>query len=65
VGGFGAADLAAVVAWFGGAILAAIGVLGIYIVRIHTEVRARPLYLVRHAMNFDGEPGREPRRESR
>ncbi len=52
----GWAELAALVGWFGGAILFAIGVLGIYVYKIHTEVRARPLYLVRHSMNLDREP---------
>jgi dolichol-phosphate mannosyltransferase len=54
--GFGVAGLAALIGWFGGASLFAIGVLGIYVAKIHTEVRARPLYLVRHAMNFAEEP---------
>jgi dolichol-phosphate mannosyltransferase len=52
----GHAEIAALVGWFGGAILFAIGVLGIYVFRIHTEVRGRPLYLVRHAMNLAQEP---------
>jgi dolichol-phosphate mannosyltransferase len=51
-----ASGIAAVVGLFGGAILVAIGVVGMYISRIHTEVRGRPLYLVRHAMNFEREP---------
>jgi glycosyltransferase involved in cell wall biosynthesis len=54
--GFGVAGLVALIGWFGGASLFAIGVLGIYVAKIHTEVRARPLYLVRHAMNFAEEP---------
>jgi glycosyltransferase involved in cell wall biosynthesis len=48
--------LAALVGLFGGAILVGIGVVGLYIARIHTEVRGRPLYLVRHAVNFEREP---------
>jgi len=52
----GWAEVAALVGWFGGAILFAIGVLGIYVFRIHTEVRDRPLYLVRHAVNLEREP---------
>jgi dolichol-phosphate mannosyltransferase len=51
------AVVAALVGWFGGAILLAIGILGIYVFKIHTEVRGRPLYLVRHAVNLDREPG--------
>jgi polyisoprenyl-phosphate glycosyltransferase len=54
-GGFNV-GLAAVVGLFGGAILIAIGILGLYVWRIHTEVRGRPLYLVRHSMNFEREP---------
>ena len=49
-------EVAGLVGWFGGAILLAIGVLGIYVFKIHTEVRGRPLYLVRHAVNLDREP---------
>src|SRR5215470_3348498 len=49
----GWAEVAALVGWFGGAILFAIGVLGIYVFKIHTEVRGRPLYLVRHAVNIE------------
>lgn len=52
----GWAEVAALVGWFGGAILFAIGVLGIYVYKIHTEVRGRPLYLVRHSMNLEREP---------
>ena len=52
----GPGGLGALVGLFGGAILVGIGVLGLYIARIHTEVRGRPLYLVRHAVNFQREP---------
>jgi dolichol-phosphate mannosyltransferase len=52
----GWAEVAALVGWFGGATLFAIGVPGIYVYKIHTEVRGRPLYLVRHAVNLDREP---------
>jgi polyisoprenyl-phosphate glycosyltransferase len=48
--------LAGLISWFGGAILLAIGVAGIYIAKIHTEVRARPLYLIKHSKNFAEEP---------
>lgn len=44
--------LALLICWFGGAILGAIGVAGIYLAKIHAEVRDRPLYLIRHRMNF-------------
>jgi dolichol-phosphate mannosyltransferase len=49
-------EVAGLVGWFGGAILFAIGVLGIYVFKIHTEVRGRPLYLVRHSLNLEREP---------
>lgn len=49
-------EVAGLVGWFGGAILFAIGVLGIYVFKIHTEVRGRPLYLVRHSKNLEREP---------
>ena len=49
-------EVAGLVGWFGGAILFAIGVLGIYVFKIHTEVRGRPLYLVRHSMKLEREP---------
>lgn len=55
-GSLGWVSLAGLVGWFGGAIMASIGVLGIYVTKIHTEVRGRPLYLVRHSLNFDQEP---------
>ena len=54
--GLDATGLAAVIGLFGGAILIAIGVVGLYISRIHTEVRGRPLYLVRDSVNFEREP---------
>jgi dolichol-phosphate mannosyltransferase len=49
----GWAELAALIGWFGGAVLVAIGVLGIYVFKIHIEVRGRPLYLIRHAVNVE------------
>jgi dolichol-phosphate mannosyltransferase len=48
--------LAGLVGLFSGAILFAIGIVGIYISKIHTEVRDRPLYLIRHSVNFEREP---------
>jgi dolichol-phosphate mannosyltransferase len=55
-GALGWAAIAGLTGWFGGAILFAIGILGIYVSKIHTEVRGRPLYLVRHSVNFSEEP---------
>lgn len=48
--------LAILVTFFSGVILLSIGVLGIYVAKIHTEVQGRPLYLVRHSVNFEQEP---------
>lgn len=50
------AGLAGLVGFFSGVILLALGVVGIYISKIHTEARGRPLYLIRHSMNFEREP---------
>ena len=41
-----------IVVWLGGAQLAAIGLLGEYLVRIYGEVKRRPLYLVRETHGF-------------
>lgn len=40
------------VVWLGGIQLAAIGLLGEYLVRIYGEVKRRPLYLVRETLGF-------------
>jgi polyisoprenyl-phosphate glycosyltransferase len=52
----GWASLAILISFFSGVILLSIGMLGIYVGKIHTEVQGRPLYLVRHSMNFPREP---------
>jgi dolichol-phosphate mannosyltransferase len=52
----GWASLAILISFFSGVILLSIGMLGIYVAKIHTEVQDRPLYMVRHSMNFDKEP---------
>jgi polyisoprenyl-phosphate glycosyltransferase len=39
------------------------GVLGVYIGRIHTEVKRRPLYVVDRAIGFDAPAVFEPVRE--
>jgi polyisoprenyl-phosphate glycosyltransferase len=50
------AGLAGLIGLFGGATLIAIGVVGIYVAKIFTEARGRPLYLVRDAVNVAPEP---------
>ena len=48
----GWASLAVLISFFSGVILISIGILGIYVGKIHTEVLDRPLYLVRHSINL-------------
>ncbi len=52
----GWASLAILICFFSGVILVSIGALGIYVGKIHAEVQARPLYLIRHSLNFEREP---------
>lgn len=52
----GWASLSVLISFFSGVILISIGVLGYYVAKIHNEVQDRPLYLVRHAVNFEKEP---------
>jgi glycosyltransferase involved in cell wall biosynthesis len=52
----GWASLSVLISFFSGVILLSIGVLGIYVAKIHTEVQGRPLYLIRHSVNFEREP---------
>ena len=51
----GLASLVVLTAFLGGVQLVVLGVMGEYIGRIHEEVKARPLYLVRELQGFDGE----------
>lgn len=51
----GFATLATVLLFFNGLIMVNLGILGEYVTRIFTEVKDRPLYLVRERINFDGE----------
>jgi dolichol-phosphate mannosyltransferase len=54
----GWATLAAAIMFLGGVQLISIGILGEYIGRIHNEVKARPLYIVRERLGFeDRAPG--------
>jgi glycosyltransferase involved in cell wall biosynthesis len=43
----------AVSAW--GSVMAAIGTVGIYVVRVYKDVRGRPRYIVRDTLGFDGD----------
>jgi dolichol-phosphate mannosyltransferase len=52
----GWASLSVLISFFFGVILLSIGVLGIYVAKIHTEVQGRPIYLIRHSVNFEKEP---------
>jgi glycosyltransferase involved in cell wall biosynthesis len=49
----GFATLATVLLFFNGLIMINLGILGEYITRIFTEVKGRPIYLVRQRINFD------------
>ena len=51
----GYASLMVVVLFLGGIQLITLGVLGEYLARIYTEVKGRPLYLVRDAIGFEKE----------
>jgi len=52
----GWASLTVLITFLSGVILLSIGVLGIYVAKIYTEVQGRPLYLIRQARNFEREP---------
>jgi hypothetical protein len=52
----GYASLLSVMLLFNGLIMIGLGVQGEYIARIFTEVKARPLYLVRERIGVDPEP---------
>jgi polyisoprenyl-phosphate glycosyltransferase len=54
-----------VIAGLGGANMLMTGVIGLYVGRIHAEVKRRPLYIVERAVGFDPpESARRPRRTS-
>ena len=45
-----------VIAGLGGANMLMTGVIGLYVGRIHAEVKRRPLYIVERAVGFDDAP---------
>lgn len=51
----GYASLVVLVLFFGGVNLLSLGIIGEYLGRTYTEVKGRPLYIVRHAFGFDPE----------
>ena len=54
----GWASLTVIISFFSGLILLSIGAVGLYIGRIFSESQGRPLYLVKHAINIQGNPFR-------
>ena len=55
----GYASLMVVLLFLGGVNMLTLGILGEYLGRIYTEVKARPLYLIRDLYGFDQSDGRE------
>jgi hypothetical protein len=49
----GWSSIIVVMTFLGGANMLMTGVLGVYIGRIHTEVKRRPLYVVERAVGFE------------
>ncbi|MEM7521030.1 MAG: glycosyltransferase family 2 protein [Pseudomonadota bacterium] len=58
----GFATLATVLLFFNGLLMINLGVLGEYVTRIYTEVKQRPLYLVRERINFEADNDAPPDR---
>jgi glycosyltransferase involved in cell wall biosynthesis len=54
----GWASLTILICLFSGLILVSLGLVGLYVGKIFVESQRRPLYLVRHANNVDGDPFR-------
>jgi len=59
----GWSSIIVVMTFLGGANMLMTGVLGVYIGRIHTEVKRRPLYVVDRAIGFEAAEAIEPVRE--
>tara|TARA_R100000501_G_scaffold16059_1_gene29163 strand:- start:18440 stop:19369 length:930 start_codon:yes stop_codon:yes gene_type:complete len=55
----GFATLATVLLFFNGLVMINLGIIGEYLARIFTEVKARPIYLVRDEIQFSEEPVEE------
>jgi polyisoprenyl-phosphate glycosyltransferase len=49
----GWASLVVLISFLGGVQLIVLGTMGLYVARIHEEVKARPLYVTREAVGFD------------
>jgi dolichol-phosphate mannosyltransferase len=60
----GWSSIIVVTTFLGGANMLMTGVLGVYIGRIHTEVKRRPLYFVDRAVGFEAPAVAEPAREA-
>lgn len=58
----GWASTIVVVTFLSGVNMMMLGIIGIYVGRIHTEVKQRPLYVVGRRVGFDGRPVRSERR---
>ncbi len=56
----GYSSLMVVVLFLGGINLLTLGIFGEYLARVYTEVKGRPLYLVRDLFGFDEPAGRDP-----
>jgi dolichol-phosphate mannosyltransferase len=54
-----------IIAFLGGANMLMTGILGVYVGRIYTEVKGRPLYIVDRAVGFDRDAGAADERSSR
>jgi dolichol-phosphate mannosyltransferase len=53
----GWASLVVLISFLGGVQLTVLGMMGLYVARIHEEVKARPLYLVRESRGYGVEEG--------
>jgi dolichol-phosphate mannosyltransferase len=55
----GWASLVVLISFLGGAQLVVLGMMGLYVARIHEEVKARPLYLVRESRGYGAQEEHE------